>query len=198
MLRIIAIAGNARSGKNKLGHYLKNILEERNIDCELTSFAHSLKDEVNSFLKEKLGISSFTEDEEEKNIIRPFLTFWGIDFRRKRDPDVWIKMLLPSLEGKKVWIITDLRFENELDWVISNSGIPIFLQRIDENNELIEPANIHEQMNNNILLTKIDYKFCWDTIDDSQKLMEEVQNFLNHILIDKQDFLFKMEREDTI
>ena len=82
---IIAIGGNARSGKDTLGRNLVYILKEYGIKAKTYSFADQLKQETDEFLKKTLGISAFTENDDEKNIIRPFLVFWGTEIRRKMD-----------------------------------------------------------------------------------------------------------------
>ena len=62
MKKIIGIAGNARSGKDTVGHFMKDIAEKQGRQVALVSFAAALRDELNSFCLEKLGISSYTTD----------------------------------------------------------------------------------------------------------------------------------------
>jgi len=88
-MNIIGISGPARSGKDTLADLIIEILEANNVKCIKTSFAKQLKLECRDFLQNTIGIDSFTEKDEEKKIIRPFLVTWGTHVRRKLDPDVY-------------------------------------------------------------------------------------------------------------
>ena len=101
-----------------------------------------------------MGISAFTEDKKEKDIIRPFLVFWGTDIMRGRDEDVWVKKLQSSLKEDQVNIISDLRFTNELDWIQNNNGVSVMLSRPNAN-----PANKYEEEENKKLRQSVNLKF---------------------------------------
>lgn len=168
--KIIAIAGNARSGKDTLGAFLSEILTENKISNHIKSFAYPLKKEVDDFLIKTIGISAFTEDPQEKELIRKFLVFWGSDFRRSINPTVWIDKMSECLTSDSLLIITDLRFENELKWVRENNGIVIFLSRISESGSIIEPANEYERINNEIISKSCDNSLTWMTSSDTPLL----------------------------
>lgn len=176
--KIIAIAGNARSGKDTLGKYLSQILNDCGISTSLNSFAKALKSEVDPLLMKSVGISAFTENSDEKKIIRDFLVFWGSDFRRKLDENVWINELEKSYDGKSILIVTDLRFQNELKWVRENNGIILFISRVDENNQIIPPANSYEEVNNKLLLENCDNSLTWLTSEN-----ETILKGLSHEMI---------------
>ena len=152
--KIIGIGGNARSGKDTLASNLVSILGELNIKAEKVSFANALRQSVDDFLLRELGISAFTEDKKEKDIIRPFLVFWGPDIMRGRDEDVWVKKLQSSLKEDQVNIISDLRFTNELDWIQNNNGVSVMLSRPNAN-----PANKYEEEENKKLRQSVNLKF---------------------------------------
>ena len=152
--KIIGIGGNARSGKDTLASNLVSILGELNIKAEKVSFANALRQSVDDFLLRELGISAFTEDKKEKDIIRPFLVFWGTDIMRGRDEDVWVKKLQSSLKEDQVNIISDLRFTNELDWIQNNNGVSVMLSRPNAN-----PANKYEEEENKKLRQSVNLKF---------------------------------------
>jgi hypothetical protein len=177
--KIIAIAGNARSGKDTLGKYISEILIENGIKNHSKSFAFALKNEVDEFLLKTIGISAFTEDPAEKTLIRKFLVFWGSDFRRSINPDIWINKLVESTEKDSVLIITDLRFENELKWVRDNNGIVLYLSRISESGEIIPPANDYEKYNNKIILDDSDNSLTWMTSNDSFLLKSLAREILD-------------------
>jgi len=152
--KIIGIGGNARSGKDTLASNLVSILGELNIKAEKVSFANALRQSVDDFLLRELDISAFTEDKKEKDIIRPFLVFWGTDIMRGRDQNVWVKKLQNSLKEDQVNIISDLRFTNELDWIQNNNGVSVMLSRPNAN-----PANKYEEEENKKLRQSVNLKF---------------------------------------
>ena len=182
---IIAIGGNARSGKDTLGKNLVYILKEYGINAKTYSFANQLKKETDEFLKKTLGISAFTENDDEKSIIRPFLVFWGTEVRRKNDDLVWVKQLEDSLLPNEVAIITDLRFPNELKWVRDNEGQVIFLSRILEDGSLVTPANDYELKNNIKISEEADNNFTWFSSDNDDLLKSLANEVLDSILTEE-------------
>ena len=140
---IIAIAGNARTGKDTLGNNFVKILNEQGIKAKTFSFANQLKESVNQFVIDQTGISAFTENKEEKKLIRPFLVCWGTDVMRKINNNIWIEKLSGNLLGDHVNIITDLRFANELKWIKESNGLSLLIKR-----DGINPANPYEEEQN--------------------------------------------------
>lgn len=59
---------------------------------------------------------------------RKLLQWWGTEYRRKQDKDFWIKQLekVIHLPGGIPYpiVITDIRFPNEADWLMSKSWKP--------------------------------------------------------------------------
>ena len=51
---------------------------------------------------------------------RSLLQFWGAEYRRAQDPDYWVRQLANTIELEKPAIacITDMRFENEMQFVM--------------------------------------------------------------------------------
>jgi len=67
--KIIGIAGNAGSGKDTLGENFEKILHDQGIKSKRLSFAYELRKSVDKFLLEQTGISAFTSDKKEKDLI---------------------------------------------------------------------------------------------------------------------------------
>ena len=172
---IIAIAGNARCGKDTLGKHICSLLNEYGINASTYSFADELKRETDDFLKQTLGISAYTNDDEEKAIIRPFLVCWGTDVRRKLNPTIWVDKVFERIKDNEVAIITDLRFENELNFVKDHGGSVIYLSRMTEIGYVIPPANEYERDNNALISQKADSNFTWLTSDD-EKILKSLSN----------------------
>ena len=166
MKKIIGIAGNARSGKDTVGTLIKGVYEKQGHKVALVSFAAALRDEINDFCLEKLGISSYTTDDEEKKIIRPFLVCWGTEIRRAIDDNYWIKALDQTMnDDETLYIITDLRFINEYDFIKRNSGTTLYLER-----GTIFPANHYERTNNALLKNLVDFVWEMPTTRDMNEL----------------------------
>ena len=175
--KIIGISGNARSGKDTLGRNMVSILSDSGIKAKTFSFAHELKKSVDGFLIEQLGISAFTEDSDEKKIIRPFLVNWGTEIMRKKDSEHWIKSIEKKLSEDCVNIITDVRFENELDWVKEKDGLSVFLSR-----EGVSPANSYEEENNKLLSENVDLKFFIGNFEDEKLIMLTSNEILDRLI----------------
>jgi len=175
--KIIGISGNARSGKDTLGRNIVSILSDSGIKAKTFSFAHELKKSVDGFLIEQLGISAFTEDSDEKKIIRPFLVNWGTEIMRKKDSEHWIKSIEKKLSEDCVNIITDVRFENELDWVKEKDGLSVFLSR-----EGVSPANSYEEENNKLLSENVDLKFFIGNFEDEKLIMLTSNEILDRLI----------------
>ena len=178
--KIIGIAGNARSGKDTLGKNFVKILADHGIKAETYSFANELKKSVDDFLIREIGISAFTEDEEEKKVIRPFLVFWGTDIMRKINDDIWVEKIEPCLDNNHVNIITDLRFENELAWIKDKKGLSLLIKRNG-----VEPANEYEKLNNDKMSELVDANFEMGYFED-EKLIELMSNEILNSLINEE------------
>lgn len=180
--QIIGIAGNARSGKDTLGTNFVNLLNEYGIAAKTVSFAYALRNSLDDFLKEKIGISAFTQDQAEKDLIRPLLVCWGTDVMRKIKDDIWIDSIQEFMSDDCVNIITDLRFENELDWIKELDGLVVYLSRQD-----IGPANSYEEENNKIISAKANINFHWSSVND-EKLLSCLSNEALDLLLNEEKF----------
>jgi hypothetical protein len=180
--KIIGISGNARCGKDTMGVNFQKVLSDLGIKSKRYSFAYELKKSVDSFLIEQLGISAFTENEDEKKIIRPFLVFWGTDVMRSINNNVWVERLESNLKKDHVSIITDLRFINELDWIKANKGFSLMIKRPG-----IEPANDYEKVNNEKMSVMVDGCFEIGNFQDD-KIIELTSNEILNSLINEKTY----------
>lgn len=136
-MKIIGICGYARSGKNTFARFLGKALKENFPSKEVRefSFAAPIKSELQDFLFENLGLNSFTEKEEEKRIVRPFLIAYGNAKRKLTNGKHWVEVLEKRVKEQNpdYALITDLRFaeyeEDEIDWIKKNKGTVIYLER---------------------------------------------------------------------
>ena len=191
MVDLIGLCGFARSGKNSFSDFIIDLRTEEKADLlkvMSTSFAYALREDLDAFLLDKLNISAFTEDEKEKEIIRPMLITWGTDVMRdKIDKNHWINKIQEEVNNNRKKqissIITDVRFGNELEWIRKNQGITIFIER-----ENIGPKNDDERNHTLPLRDKCDLIFKWSELDEFQtkgkKLVKEflTDNNLCHLI----------------
>jgi hypothetical protein len=139
---IIGFTGYARSGKDTAA---KALIGETLIDggkWKSIGFADAVKEEV---LKRHFGVRMLAEEwgwETAKDLfpfVRPILQYHGMK-RRAEDPDYWIKKVMDVIDAESGnWVLTDVRFENEVKAIHQRGGIIV---RIDRPG--IKPANNHE------------------------------------------------------
>ena len=122
---VIGVGGFARSGKDTFVKIAKKILKEHGYSSIRLAFADALKEEIDPFLKEYYGISAWTEDTDEKKVIRPLLVAHGCQ-KRIQNPTYWIDKLDQAIEtihyGEDVIFVSDCRFPNEVDWIHNKWG----------------------------------------------------------------------------
>ena len=135
-VRVIGLSGYAGAGKDLVGALLAMRGFQR------IAFGDALKDEVAEFIcsgetaptELSVGLqdalnSQFVTAEQvyEKptsDLVRSILQQWGTEYRRARDPQWWVRLANARLRkcvGQTV-VITDARFQNEVDWVKSIGG----------------------------------------------------------------------------
>jgi hypothetical protein len=166
---IIGISGVARSGKDTLANNFVTIFEALGIKAKRYAFADELKREVNSFLKEKTGLDSFTQNDDEKKIIRPFLVAYGTNIRRALNINCWIDTLKEFISKDEIAIISDVRYENEADWIQEN-GFLIHIARVSKDGNFIQPANAEEAENDPILQKKANLSYVWRTVENNEDI----------------------------
>lgn len=183
---IIGVTGFARSGKDTFYKYSSQALNRAK--CHRYAFADALKEECDAFLQANLGISAFTEEAEEKELIRPFLVTYGTGIRRKLDPLCWIKKVEKSIvknhpaSNKNFIFITDVRFKNEAEWVKSLGGLIVQVTR-----EGFGPANPDEHTQSSLIKPFVDLHVMWpsfgaENLDDCSTYLNPIikKNFRNH------------------
>ena len=190
---VIGVSGFARSGKNTLAEIIKDFFASKSIDAKIFSFAFQLRQDLNSFCKEKFNISAFSEATEEKSKIRPILISYGEVQRKLSKGCYWWQKLKPEVNnflrnGGSVAIISDLRFKeyefDELEYIRSYPNSSVFcVTRINELGETVPPAHQSEAENFPKICKKTDVNLTWTTVKpDSRDLIFNalpVISFLN-------------------
>ena len=120
-MKSICLVGFINSGKDTSAEILKNIFAGATIE----KFAEPVGDAAAAVFKmERKMLAGLTiEDRKKREEIDPF---WGIAprnalikigmlFRNEFDPNIWVKSLLRRTKDKKIIIISDMRFRNEME-----------------------------------------------------------------------------------
>lgn len=119
MKKIIGIHGVARSGKDTIGEFLHKYIHS----SEITSFAKPIKRMLNVGLNiPDVWLHSNIKDQvidgfdcTPRHMMQTLGTEWG---RELIHPDIWVIALHELIKNtNKIYIIPDVRFQNEADYV---------------------------------------------------------------------------------
>jgi ABC-type dipeptide/oligopeptide/nickel transport system ATPase component len=167
--KIIGIAGASRSGKDTLCRSLIRILNEKyNVEAERRSIAGDLiKKNLRSIIMNSVGIDSFTENTEEKELIRPLLVEYGKLMRNNTKGRYFVENF--RYDADKFYIIPDIRYaeyeKDEIHWIRNEvNGYLIFLER-----ENIKDANETEQINNKKLKVLANCYIQWNKLNENDE-----------------------------
>jgi dephospho-CoA kinase len=120
---IIGLCGYARVGKDTIADLMSEYTK--------LSFAAALKDNIQP-LVEPLGIDLMKREDKEK--VRSLLVEYGRTVRRL-DQNYWVaylamKYLMCKQNGAKDFIVADVRYLNEAEWITREGGIIVRVERI--------------------------------------------------------------------
>jgi len=122
-MSIVALCGYARTGKDTAAFEMGFL----NPTFKRYSFADELKNDI-GILPAILG----HDTPENKEAIRPLWVAYG-HAARELDPGHWIarldRVMRMDLEQPENRIITDCRYADEIDWVMSKGGLVICITR---------------------------------------------------------------------
>lgn len=169
---IVGISGVALAGKNLFAAKLNQKLTKLSYKVNEYSFAYQLRKELEPILKKNFGFDVWTQNAEEKALIRPMLTFWAaIRRRQSKGTYFWEKTWKKIKKNKHendINLITDCRFAewkgtDEADFVKAN-GILIHLRKyeiINGKKHFQPPANDFEKVNDPKIRKSSDVKIDW-------------------------------------
>jgi hypothetical protein len=176
---IIGIAGVARAGKDSLFKAFSESLKEKGVKAVRLALADELKKDIDPFLLEKFGISAFTADDKEKEIIRPMLVAYGKGKRIISKGTYWTKIIerkISELKKDEFPIITDIRYDvyetDEVSWLLSKKGFLVHVSRLDGNHSLISPANDDERDNDPKIKAKSHISILNYTVDNLEEYLQ--------------------------
>lgn len=167
--------------------------------------AYELKNDLKQLIHKKTGIDVFTENTEEKTIIRPLLVAYGDVMRKISEGKYWTQKMEQRIGKSKanVVFITDIRYdfyvEDECSWLqYKQCGKLVHITRFkyDTSSKRKKkiydvPPNEHEAINNPKVKNRADYSFEWEdysnkyptkeTIIECPYIRENVTRALNYI-----------------
>lgn len=205
---VIGIGGVARAGKDTFAAILENILVSKGKTVRKIALADPLKAHCDSFLKEHLNISAFTQIPEEKVLIRPLLVWYGDAQRKRTSGRFWVDLASNTIVNTDFdyYIVTDIRYsfyeKDELCWLKDEwNGKLCHVRRYNKLydfganspvKEYVEPANEHERENDPKIRAGAHYRVEWpdlgklsaDELLHSDQMRAHVERFMLECSID--------------
>lgn len=125
-MRVIGIGHKARQGKDTLAKFITQEAATKGLHVRTYGFADALR----AYCRVAFGMT-------EKNA--PLLQYIGTDVFRKRDPEIWVRVLADTMaeQWPDVAVITDVRFPNEAKLVQRLGGILVRVQRIGSDGKMV-------------------------------------------------------------
>jgi hypothetical protein len=194
-MKIIAVSGVARAGKDTIANGLADVLKDMNPSLNVlrTSFADDLKSEMRDFILEKFNIDVLLADGKDKELIRPLLVAHGQARRQQTKGRYWIDILEKKIQTQNpdITIISDLRFAeeeaDELFWLKNSNGKLIHVSRfhlVENKKQFVKPINSDEKRNDPLLKKNSDFSVCWKDSENES----ELKSMTKHIC---EDFYYK-------
>lgn len=187
---LIGLTGVAQAGKDSFFLLAKEYFKSLNIHCERIALADNLKNDLKSFIKDKLDIDIFNHSKEEKELIRDLMVAYGKIKRQQTEGKYWTNLVKREIDQKTnhntIIFITDIRYayypEDELAWLRTyENNCLIHISRLDKSGLIIPPRNQEECENDPILKKNADIKLCWHTSDDNLLRVKEAEEILKQI-----------------
>lgn len=137
-MQLFGISAKATVGKDTFFKQSADLLQSKGYSCRRLSFADCLKNELFDFCLHNYKINPFTDNADEKRIIRDILIAHGTIKRKISNGKYWIDQLsgfIPSVRRADFVFITDVRFKeyefDEIDFISSQKGKTIYLNNDD-------------------------------------------------------------------
>jgi len=203
----IGVSGFARSGKNLFCDIAEKILKEKfNLSSKTYALAYLLKKDCEPFIREKLGLSAFSEKTEDKNLFREMLVWYGGVKRKQTEGRYWTGLLHEELkkDTNDVNFISDIRYVeysgDEIFWLKKELGGKLVHiskytygfptdgrhYRINDLNKKIytEAPNQHEAINDPKIRFLADYKVEWEQVTTNGNKQDLVNNIVLNTIVE--------------
>lgn len=204
MIKVIGISGVARAGKDTFASILINELKAAGKTVEKFAFADALKQDCDAFCKEKLGVSAFTQIQNEKVLIRPLLVWYGDAKRKQSNGRYWVDIIDKKVKAStaEFCLVTDVRYDfyakDEISWVKEDChGLVVHVSRweLESDNKssynngrgsthrrFVPPANDHEKENDPKVKAKADFVVEWENVSGlTMEQLTKAPSLVNHV-----------------
>jgi DNA-directed RNA polymerase subunit H (RpoH/RPB5) len=130
---LLGLVGKKQSGKDTVFNWLLHLWNDRRIVNRPHRLAFA--DEVYNEVAKSLGISvaQLRLNKNADPAIRKLLQNHGTEMRAK-DSIYWIAKIVTQIDDTKLQVITDCRFRNEADWILSRGGKLVRIRRESSDN----------------------------------------------------------------
>jgi hypothetical protein len=150
-IKVITFSGKAESGKDASAQYIRNLLQEEGHQVISISLADYLKFALEKYLN--LGLSYHTKEE-----MRQHYQQFGTEHLRRLNPNFHIDLIIDIIKalnsyteldaGETIFIVPDVRFDNELEGLFDNFDIFTFkVERPNYESQLSEEELNHSSEN---------------------------------------------------
>jgi hypothetical protein len=157
---MIGISGLARAGKDTLAKNLAKIItSELGLEVKILSFADRIKWQMKDVIHNNYNISPYTEDTEEKQIIRDILVSHGETMKKIYGDTIWADLVIDNIKNSKdvfFPIISDVRFDFEAEKIKKNDGLIVHISKIGN-----QPPNEIEAKNDPLVQKVADICHSW-------------------------------------
>lgn len=185
-MKLIGIAGVARSGKDTAARCIKKFLEERGKNVQIYSLATPLKSDLRPLVSMKFKLDIFDLTDEDKLILRPLMVAYGGALRKKTNgkyftsiADSFIKMN----QEIDYLIVPDIRYceypEDENVWLTKYDSKFLHVSRFLADGSILAAPNEDERRNDPILADEANISIRWGGLSEEgcYKFLEENKIF---------------------
>jgi hypothetical protein len=180
-MKIIGVGGLARAGKDTFVSIARSVFEKNGYNTFKFAFADLMKKEIEIVLKNNnFPIDIYNCTGEEKERLRPLMVWWGCARRQYSTQGLYwvnhVNKLISKLpeDERTVIFISDVRFQNEANWLKDVGGVFIHLKKYNvidgrdgygdtiETKKFDVPPNEEEAKNDPIIASMADVGIEWE------------------------------------
>ncbi|MBL6664103.1 MAG: hypothetical protein ISP71_08395 [Flavobacteriales bacterium] len=190
--KIIALSGPVGVGKDSLARLISDYLSQYTPrEQHLTlPIAYALKKEVEQEVRDMYGVSSFSENRDEKKLFRDFIIDHS-ESKRSEDPYHWIEawmrnfhcVIANSRKDVNLFFVPDLRhaimpFPDTTYLKFLNAAVIYIEQFSDQDCEkkCVFPYGESEFINDPYLKASADFVFRWKKAEEGETIEDSWQN----------------------
>lgn len=174
---VIGVGFKKRVGKDTCYEIIRDMFPDRQV--KRIAFADPLKEEIHELFLKPFGLEkSILDDTRYKDLVRPLMQGWGSMRREFFDQNYWIKKAFDQInDDNTIYVITDVRYYNELLYLKDHNGISIRVIRdsvADLNESHVSEKELEEYLDL--------FDFHIENNGTIEEYVEKVQNLIYGIV----------------